>query len=85
MVTSSSTSESEVSPQREAFSSTVPKRALLGVAGLVLLTLGSLAVAWSFPDATLLHFLWVAQGVPVLYLLLAWWGTQSSRSVDDAT
>ena len=84
-MTSSSTSASNTLSQRETLSSTVPKRALLGVAGLVVLTIGSLAVAWLFPDATLLHFLWVAQGVPVLYLLLAWWGTQSSRSADDAT
>ncbi|WP_255416370.1 MULTISPECIES: hypothetical protein [unclassified Limnohabitans] len=42
-------------------------------------------MAWLLPDATLLHFLWVAQAVPVLYLLLAWWGTQASHPTDDAS
>jgi hypothetical protein len=37
------------------------------------------------PDATLLHFLWVAQAVPVLYLLLAWWGIQTAHPNDDAS
>jgi hypothetical protein len=50
----------------------------------VALTVGSLGLAWLFPDVTLLHFLWVAQAVPVLYLLLAWWGVQNKGAVDDA-
>jgi len=50
---------------------------------LVVLTVGSLGLAWRFPDATLLHFLWVAQAVPVLYWLLVWWGTRSSKLHDD--
>ena len=65
--------------------SVLPRRALLGVVGLVVLTVGSLGMAWLLPDATLLHFLWVAQAVPVLYLLLAWWGTQASHPTDDAS
>lgn len=62
----------------------LPRRALWGVVGLVALTVGSLGFAWLFPDVTLLHFLWVAQAVPILYLLLAWWGVQNKGSVDDA-
>jgi hypothetical protein len=41
-------------------------------------------LAWRLPDMTLLHFLWVAQAVPVLYLLLAWWGIQPSPMDHDA-
>jgi len=63
----------------------LPKRSLWGVVGLVVLTVGSLSLAWWMPNATLLHFLWVAQAVPVLYLLLAWWGTQPAHSNDDAS
>ena len=65
--------------------SVLPRRALLGVVGLVALTVGSLGLAWLFPDMTLLHFLWVAQAVPVLYLWLAWWGTQPSHADSDAS
>jgi multisubunit Na+/H+ antiporter MnhG subunit len=64
--------------------SALTKRSLLGVVGLVSLTVGSLGLAWRLPDMTLLHFLWVAQAVPVLYLLLAWWGIQASSVDDDA-
>ena len=64
--------------------SALPRRALLGVLGLLVLTLGSLGLAWFMPDATLLHYLWVAQAVPVLYWLLAWWATQSSPASEDA-
>ena len=60
----------------------LPARSLWGVAGLVVLTVGSMCLAWRFPDATLLHFLWVAQAVPVLYFFLAWWGTRPSRPHD---
>jgi hypothetical protein len=62
----------------------LPKRAWLGVVVLVVLTVGSLGLAWWLPDMTLLHFLWVAQAVPVLYFVLAWWGTQSAPVDDDA-
>ncbi len=64
---------------------TLPRRALWGVVGLVVLTVGSLGLAWLLPDVTLLHFLWVAQAVPVLYLLLAWWGMQDPHPTDDAS
>ena len=56
---------------------------MVGVLVLVTLTLGSLGLAWLMPDATLLHYLWVAQAVPVLYWLLAWWVTQSPPKNDD--
>jgi hypothetical protein len=62
--------------------SALPKRALLGVVGLAVLTIGSLGFAWLFPHMTLLHFVCVAQAVPLLYLLLAWWG-MTSQHLDD--
>ena len=71
-------------PQASDSAATVSRRALLGVLGLVALTLGSLGLAWLMPDETLLHYLWVAQAVPVLYWLLAWWVTQRAPSQDDA-
>jgi hypothetical protein len=84
MQQSPTASESEA-PHPSAIEVTVlPRRALWGVVGLVVLTVGSLGLAWSLPDVTLLHFLWVAQAVPVLYLLLAWWGTQGSHLNDEA-
>ena len=80
----SKASESEA-PHPPAIQVTaLPRRALWGVVGLVVLTVGSLGMAWYWPDMTMLHFLWVAQAVPVLYLLLAWWGVQNKGSVDDA-
>ncbi len=63
----------------------LPRRSLWGVVGLVVLTVGSLGLAWLFPDATMMHFLWVAQAVPVLYLVLAWWGMQTLHANDDAS
>ena len=81
----STASESEA-PHSPAIEVTaLPRRALWGVVGLVVLTVGSLGLAWLMPNATLMHFLWVAQAVPVLYLLLAWWGTQPSHLNDDAS
>jgi hypothetical protein len=65
--------------------SALPARSLWGVVGLVVLTVGSLGLAWLFPNMTLLHFLWVAQAVPVLYFVLAYWGMQASHSHDDAS
>jgi NADH:ubiquinone oxidoreductase subunit 4 (subunit M) len=73
-------SEQEVPQPSTIQVSALPRRSWVGVAGLVLLTVGSLGLAWMFPDTTLMHFLWVAQLVPVLYLLLAWWGTHTSQS-----
>jgi len=73
-------SEQEVPQPSTIPVSALPRRSWVGVAGLVLLTVGSLGLAWMFPDTTLMHFLWVAQLVPLLYLLLAWWGTHASQS-----
>jgi hypothetical protein len=56
---------------------------VLGVVWLVVLTLGALGFAWRLPDMTMLHFLGVAQAVPVLYLWLAWWGTQAAHADGD--
>lgn len=59
------------------------KRALLSLWLLVVLTVASLTVAWWWPDSTWLHFVWVAQAVPVLYGVLMWWGsTDLKESVD---
>jgi Flp pilus assembly protein TadB len=82
----SSNASSSEAPQLSATSAfaDLPARSLWGVVWLVLLTVGSLAVAWLLPDVTLLHFLWVAQVLPVLYLLLVWWGTQTQPPADDA-
>jgi len=63
----------------------LPWRAMWGVVGLVALTVGALGLAWLLPDRTLLHFLCVAQAVPVLYLFLAWWGIQTPHPMDDAS
>ncbi len=81
----STTSEQEAPHSTTIEVTVLPRRSLWGVVGLVVLTVGSLSLAWLFPDATLMHFLWVAQVVPVLYLLLAWWGTQPSHRNDDAS
>jgi hypothetical protein len=80
-----SASESEALHPTTKDVTAVPKRSLWGVVGLVVLTVGSLGLAWWQPNATMLHFLWVAQAVPMLYLLLAWWGTQPSHLNDDAS
>ncbi len=76
-------SEAQPTPTMDA-SLGLPARSMWGVLGLVLLTVGSLGLAWLFPDATLMHFLWVGQIVPVLYLVLLWWGIQPADSDDDA-
>ena len=81
----STASESEAPHPPTIEVTALPRHALWGVVGLVALTVGSLGLAWLLPDVTLLHFLWVAQAVPVLYLLLAWWGTQSVPQTDDAS
>jgi hypothetical protein len=79
----STASESEAALSTAFKFSALTKRSLVGVAVLVVLTVGSLALVWRLPDMTLLHFLWVAQSVPVLYLLLAWWGIQPSPMDED--
>ena len=80
----STASESEAPRPTTIEVTALPRRALWGVVGLVVLTVGSLSLAWWMPNATLLHFLWVAQVLPVLYLLLVWWGTHTTSQVDDA-
>jgi len=63
----------------------LPARSFWGVVGLVVLTTGSLGLAWVFPDSTMLHFLWITQAVPVLYFLLVCWGMQSTHPDDAAS
>ncbi|MEY4491530.1 MAG: hypothetical protein RLY41_1336 [Pseudomonadota bacterium] len=80
-----SESEAEVLPTVVVRDTTgLAPRALWGTVALVVLSVGSLAWAWLWPDFTLLHFLWVAQAVPLLYVFLAWWGTQPASTSDDA-
>jgi hypothetical protein len=81
----SKASESEAAHPTTIEVTALPRRSLWGVVGLVVLTVGSLGLAWLLPNTTMLHFLWVAQAVPVLYLLLAWWGTQTLHLNDDAS
>ena len=84
MPPSSTASEAQAKHPATNDVAVLSKRTRLGVGGLVVLTVGSLGMAWWVPDMTLLHFLWVAQAVPVLYFVLAWWGTQSAPVKDDA-
>jgi len=84
MLPPSTASEAEALHPATSDVAVLSKRALWGVVWLVVLTVGSLGIAWWVPDMTLLHFLWVAQAVPVLYFVLAWWGTQSAPVKDDA-
>jgi hypothetical protein len=80
----STASESEATHPPSIEVSVLSMRALLGVVGLVLLTISALGLAWLFPDMTLLHFVCVAQAVPVLYLFLAWLGMPTPQSDEDA-
>jgi hypothetical protein len=57
----------------------LPARSIWGLISLVVLTVGSLTLAWLWPDFSLMHFLWVAQAVPVLYLLLALWSAKAAK------
>jgi hypothetical protein len=84
MQQSPTASELEVTHPSTIEVSALPKRALLGVVGLTVLTVGSLGLAWLFPDTTLVHFVCVAQAMPLLYLLLAWLGMPSLHLDDDA-
>jgi hypothetical protein len=84
MQQSPSASDSEATHPTTIEVSALPMRALLGVVGLVVLTVSSLALAWVFPDMTLLHFVCVAQAVPILYLFLAWLGMPAPPYDDDA-
>jgi len=71
-------------PSIRISAASLPLRSRWGLLALGGLTVGSLAVAWLLPDMTMLHFLWVAQAVPILYFLLAWWGAQASPRDDRA-
>lgn len=73
-------------PTEETQPSPSPKlsqRALLSLVMLFALTVMSLTAAWLWPDATWMHFAWVAQAVPVLYVLLMWWGSTDMQESDD--
>lgn len=73
-------------PTEETQPSPSPKlsqRALLSLVMLFALTVMSLTAAWLWPDATWMHFAWVAQAVPVLYMLLMWWGSTDMQESDD--
>jgi cobalamin biosynthesis protein CobD/CbiB len=65
-------------------SSTHNQRAFWGVLCLVVLTVLAMTVAWYWPEQPLLHFWLVAQAVPVLYVILAWWGAQAPTEDRDA-
>ena len=56
-----------------------------GMADADILMLHQIGSGGLLPDRTLLHFVWVAQAVPLLYFLLAWWGTQASHPSDDVS
>lgn len=84
MTHSPTASKSEATHPSTIEVSALPTRALWGAVGLVVLTVSALGLAWLFPDMTLLHFVCVAQAVPVLYLLLAWWGMPTPPFNDDA-
>ena len=59
------------------------QRALMSLVFLIVLTVASLSAAWLWPDATWMHFAWVAQAVPVLYVLLMWWGSTDMQESAD--
>lgn len=59
------------------------QRALLSLVMLFALTVMSLSAAWLWPDATWMHFACVAQAVPVLYVVLMWWGSTDMQESDD--
>ena len=59
------------------------QRALLSLVLLIVLTVVSLSAAWLWSEATWMHFAWVAQAVPVLYVLLMWWGSTDMQESAD--
>jgi len=71
--------EAPVKPSSTSQSPQLSKRALLSLLLFVLFTFAALTLAWHFPNATWLHFLVVAQGVPVIYVLLMWWGSSTNQ------
>jgi len=50
----------------------------------MLATLAALAWVWLTPDQSGWHFWWVAQAMPVTYVLLLWWvhGIRSDEPVE---
>ena len=73
-------------PSQDNKTSSSPRlspRALLSLVFFVVLTVTSLTVAWLWPDATWMHFAWVAQAVPALYVLLMWWGSTDIQEPED--
>ncbi len=73
-------------PREETQTSPSPKlsqRAWLSLVFLLVLTIASLSAAWQWPDATWMHFAWVAQTVPVLYVVLMWWGSTDMQEPRD--
>jgi hypothetical protein len=50
---------------------------------LIVVTVASMSAAWLWPEATWMHFAWVAQAVPVLYVLLMWWGSTDMQEPED--
>jgi hypothetical protein len=59
------------------------RRASLSLVFFVVLTVTSLTGAWLWPEATWMHFAWVAQAVPVLYVVLMWWGSTDMQEPED--
>jgi hypothetical protein len=73
-------------PTPDKKSSSPPKlsrRALLSLVFLIVVTFASISAAWFWPEATWMHFAWVAQAVPVLYVLLMWWGSTDMQEPED--
>lgn len=64
-------------------SPSLSSRAWLCLVFFGLLTVASMTAAWLWPDATWMHFAWVAQAVPVLYVLLMWWGSTDLKESAD--
>jgi hypothetical protein len=48
-------------------------KAWLALALTISVTLGALVWVWAHPAKSLAHFWWVAQAIPVLYVVLLWW------------
>lgn len=75
--------EAPVPPSSTSERSPLTPRALWSLALFVLLTFSSLTLAWWLPNDTWLHFAWVTQAVPVLYVVLMWWGCTDLQEDDD--
>lgn len=70
----------EPDPSRPAAKAWVALVLTLGV------TVVALVAVWANPESSLAHFGWVAQAIPVLYVVLLWWvhgfGASHKGSVD---